>query len=150
MPNSDHKIIIGEDVLETLSGYRQKKNDPEAGGLLFAKFKFPEVHIVEASPPNDKDKRWKTLFMPNRIIQRHLIKKQFKEGCHFIGEWHTHPISTPSPSALDLNSTKDCFLKSAHELNYFIMVIVGNSFKELELWVSIHNANCYYQLKESS
>ena len=75
-----------------------------------------------------------------------MIQQQFKKGYHFIGEWHTHPISEPSPSSLDIRSVKDSFLKSKHELNYFVMVIVGNNEGGLKLWVSIHDESNQHRL----
>lgn len=146
IPNSEHKLIFTPGVIQTFSKYRQERNDPESGGLLFAEFDLPIIHVIEASTPNKNDKRWRTLFIPNRILQRQLIKQKFKKGYHFIGEWHTHPIAEPSPSSLDLESTADSFLRSRHELNYFVMVIVGNTTNKPELWVSIHNGTNYYRL----
>ena len=144
LPNSEHQLIFTPAILQTFSTYRQEGNNPEAGGLLFAEFDLPIIRIIEASTPSKSDKRWRTLFIPNRILQRQLIKRRFKKGYHFIGEWHTHPIAKPSPSLLDLKSTTDSFLKSRHELNYFVMVIIGNTTKNPEIWVSVHDGiNCY-------
>ncbi len=146
IPHSEQKIQISTSVLDIFKKFRQIDSLPEAGGLLFAEFEFPLIKIVKASPPNKSDKRWRTLFVPNRILQRRLIKKLFKSNQHFIGEWHTHPTNVPRPSSLDLESTMDSFVKSKHELNYFIMVIVGNSLESLELWVSLHNEKGYCKL----
>ena len=148
LPNSEHQIILTKTVLETFSTYIQQGTNPEAGGLLFAEFVFPVTSIVEATPPGVTDRRWRTLFIPNRTLQRQLIKQRFKDGYHFVGEWHTHPLVRPTPSTLDLESTADSFLKSRHELNYFIMVIIGNASKNLVLWVSIHDRLSHYRLKE--
>jgi integrative and conjugative element protein (TIGR02256 family) len=149
VPNSEQQILITTEVLEFFSAYRQQGAESESGGILFAEFDFPMIRIIEASPPQPSDKRWRTLFVPNRIFQRQLIKQRFKKGHHFVGEWHTHPQGKPSPSTLDLGSMTDSFLKSKHELNYFIMIIIGNDIRALELWVSVHNSMNYYQLKEN-
>ncbi len=148
IPNSEQQIILTTSVLEVFSKYRQKGNEPESGGLIFATFNFPRILIVEASPPRATDKRWRALFIPDRIRQRQLIKQNFKKGYHFVGEWHTHPELQPSPSGLDLQSMADSFLKSKHELNYFIMIIVGNGLENLELWVSIHDGSASHRLRK--
>ncbi len=147
-PNSTQQIVLTEAALEVLLVNRQQGDASEAGGLLFAEFDFPIIRIVEASSPQTTDKRWRTLFMPNRILQRKLINQRFKQGYHFVGEWHTHPVNKPTPSLLDLESMAESFIKSRHELNYFIMIIVGNAKKRAELWVSIHDGNRHYCLKE--
>jgi integrative and conjugative element protein (TIGR02256 family) len=146
--HSGQQLVLTRAVLEIFLKYRQHGTEPEAGGLLFAKFDFPFIRIVEASVPHATDKRWRTLFVPNRILQRQLIKKCFKQGRHFVGEWHTHPEPNPTPSGLDLKSMGDAFLKSQHELNYFIAIIVGNKTETLELWVSAHDKLRYYRLNE--
>ena len=150
MPDSEQEIILTKDVLETFETYSQKRMEPEAGGLLFAEFKLPKIYIVKASPPNSKDGRWRTLFIPNRILQKRLIRNYFKQGWHLVGEWHTHPQNNPNPSSTDLHSMADSFLKSRHELNYFIMAIAGNSGKNPQLWISIHDGKNVCRLNELS
>jgi len=148
LPHSNQQILLNPSVLEVFSIYRQLKSEPESGGLLFAEFNFPQIYITEVSIPHSSDKRWRTYFIPNRILQRRLIRSQFKRGLHFVGEWHTHPTPVPLPSSVDLESMNEAFSKSRHELNYFMMVIVGNSHEKLNLWVSAHNRTTYLQLDE--
>ena len=148
LPDSDQQILLSQSVLEVFSAYRQLKAETESGGLLFAEFNFPQICITEASPPHSSDKRWRTFFIPNRVLQRRLIRSHFKKGLHFVGEWHTHPMAVPVPSGVDLESMTEAFSKSRHELNYFMMVIVGNSSEKLNLWVSAHNGTTYHQLDE--
>ncbi len=147
-PDSKQQILLTKPILELFKTYRQQGLEVESGGLLFAEFDLPIIRIIEASPPHKSDKRWRTLFVPNRILQRQFIKQHFKQGLHFVGEWHTHPQDKPSPSDLDLGSMADSFLQSHHELNYFVMIIVGKATDSLELWVSVHNGNKYLQLEE--
>jgi integrative and conjugative element protein (TIGR02256 family) len=148
LSESDQVIVLSDSVLDLFSAYRQKGDQPEAGGMLFVRFEFPDIIVEEASPPGKGDKRWRTLFIPCRKIQRRYIKQKYEEGLHFIGEWHTHPQNTPTPSSLDLRSMEDSFVKSQHELNRFIMIVVGNSQEELKLWVGVHNSTGYLQLHE--
>jgi hypothetical protein len=44
----------------------------------------------------------------------------------------------------------DAFRKSQHELDCFIMTIVGNQMERLELWVSAHNGSEYSRLDETA
>lgn len=148
LPHSDQQLIFTAEALEVFVAFCQHPNATEAGGLLFAEFHFPAIQIVAASPPHRQDGRWRTLFVPNRVLQRRLIKKYFKMGRHFVGEWHTHPEPNPTPSNLDLNSMADAFQKSQHHLNYFLMVIVGNATDTLNLWVSIHDGKACHRLTE--
>jgi integrative and conjugative element protein (TIGR02256 family) len=80
--------------------------------------------------------------------RRFEVKRQFDQGLHFVGEWHTHAEKDPTPSQVDLNSMRDAFVRSSHELNYFVMAIVGNRSEQLSLWISIHNAHEAHRLHE--
>ena len=150
LPDSSQTLILMPSTLMVFARYRQTRNQPEAGGLLFAEFDLPFIRIVEASSPHAKDKRWRTLFMPNRTLQRKRIKELFLAGRHFVGEWHTHPEPDPTPSSLDIESMSDAFEKSSHNLNYFLMVIVGNRTDRLQIWVSAHNKFRSFRLPELS
>jgi integrative and conjugative element protein (TIGR02256 family) len=151
LPDGDHRLIISPEVLQTFTKYRQLEKDPEAGGLLFGVFRLPEkIIIVEASVPSSADKRWRTLFIPNRVKQRILVASKFRDGLHFVGEWHTHPEPTPEPSNLDLTSSIELFRRSKHELRFFVSVIVGNKTDVLSMWVSIHDGSRHFRLCETS
>jgi integrative and conjugative element protein (TIGR02256 family) len=145
-PNSDQVLEITPPVIQTFRHYRQTGGSSEAGGLLFARMLLPNIIVDEASHPHEKDKRLRFGFIPFRNAQRRLIKDRFKMGLHFIGEWHTHPQQSPAPSSLDLNSMHDSFVKSKHELNAFVMIIVGFNKAQLRLWVSIHDNDGYVAL----
>jgi integrative and conjugative element protein (TIGR02256 family) len=148
LPHSEQRLVFMPSVLEAFSHFRQIRGEPEGGGMLLAQFEFPTIRISAVTTPHRTDGRWKTLFIPNRILQRRMIKNNFKKGYHFIGEWHTHPEQNPTPSKLDLKSMREAFLKSNHELNYFIMVIVGNGPDTLVLWVSAHDSSHFKRLDE--
>jgi len=57
-----------------------------------------------------------------------------------VGDWHTHPEKTPTPSYQDQKSMKDMYLKSEHQLPGFVMIIIGNGKTE-DLWFSMHTAS---------
>lgn len=139
-PHSDQILEVAPSVIQTFEDYRQTGDACEAGGLLFAEMLLPRTRITEATHPHEKDKRSRFSFIPFRNAQRRTIKACFKRGLHFVGEWHTHPQESPTPSNLDLHSMCESYIKSKHELNTFIMIIVGAKKEQLQLWVSMHNS----------
>ena len=148
LPHSNQVLVLESPVLKTFLQFRQTGDRSEAGGLLFGEFCLPKISIIEASKPGRLDRRARTLFMPNRPVQQMTIREQFNRGRHFVGEWHTHPEPNPTPSRMDLESMADSFVKSRHELNCFIMVIVGNNLSQLCLWVSAHDGQQAHILQE--
>lgn len=146
IPGSTQYVTVTQEVLDLFEKYRQKNNLPERGGLLFARFQLPEIVICRASIPSKLDVKLKFSFIPNKGHQRRVINSLFRKKLHFVGEWHTHPQMLPSASQLDLNSMKDSFIKSEHELNFFILAIVGLADDDESIWLSLHNAEKYIKL----
>jgi integrative and conjugative element protein (TIGR02256 family) len=119
-------VLITDAALAIMFRLRQvKARDREAGGQLFAHFDDADVVIVEATPPTLLDRRSRYNFKPNRLLQRREIRKKHAAALHFVGDWHTHPETTATPSGDDLTSMQDCFRRSRHDLTAFILIVVG-------------------------
>lgn len=144
---TDQKVIVHESVVKHINQYRQIGiKDPESGGQLFARVTSKEVVISLATGPYKEDRKSRFRLTLNRWRQRSDIRKLFRKGLHFVGEWHTHPEKHPSPSSLDLDNMQECFERSKHQLESFIMMIVGTDGSERGLWLSQHNGSHYRQL----
>lgn len=140
-------VCFSPEVVAHFVAYRQqRKIKTEIGGQLFARFVKNEVRVTRATGPNASDERSRTSFRPDQIHQNLEIKRLFEDKLHFVGDWHTHPEQTPSPSSLDLASMEDCFKKSRHQLKAFVMVIVGRAEFPEGLWVSVHDRESWDRL----
>lgn len=140
-------LVLTDEVLSVLLQHRQLKGaDKEAGGQLFANFQDVDTFLVQATKPKRHDKRTRFGFAPNQWLQKLEILAQHKKGLHFVGDWHTHPESVPTPSRDDLTSMIDCFTKSRHELEAFLMVIVGTAEPPKGLFVALVNRNELFPL----
>lgn len=145
---SDARIIFAPAVLQHFDLHRQQgKQKTEVGGQLFAALSAMEMSVQRATGPGTLDKRGWSWFIPNRQSQNAEIKRLFRERLHFVGDWHTHPERVPSPSSIDLQSMAECFAQSRHQLTSFVMVIVGRAPFPDGLFVSLHRATEWEQLK---
>lgn len=97
----------------------------EIGGQLFARFVGEEIVVEVATITSGRSKRTRFGFWPDRKAERDDIEQLFKDGLHYIGDWHTHPEPHPSPSGLDQRKMLDIFKQSRHQLDAMLMVIVG-------------------------
>jgi integrative and conjugative element protein (TIGR02256 family) len=138
---SNQEIIICQDIFNDISKYIQEGNKPESGGLLFAEFYLPKIFVKKASMPNKTDYRSRHEFKPDQVMQQKTINVYFRKGLHYIGEWHTHPEKCPVPSVVDITSMQDTFIASRHELNYFLLIIVGNKISDGMFWIGLQNAS---------
>ncbi len=144
---SGQVIVLSDDVLIHLLRHRQiGRRDLEAGGQLFARIEDQWIVVVEATGPRRGDRRTRTSYVPNRAAERAEIADRHAAGVYFIGDWHTHPDREPQPSVRDLASIAECFNKSAHALNGFVLVIVGLADPLAGLHVSVHDGSDHYRL----
>lgn len=147
---SAQTIVLTDAVLGRFNRHRQTAiTSPEAGGQLFARFDGNIIRIERASGPRPSDRRRPTSFVPDRKAERREIRRSFKKGLHYVGDWHTHPESHPSPSKTDLLSFRDMYRKSLHKLASFLMVIVGTAPGEDGLYVALCNDHAVHRLSVS-
>lgn len=131
-------LLLADSVLAHFERYRQASpGSREAGGQLFARFDHLEIHLEHATGPRPTDYRSVTSFYPNRFVERREIRKYYKSGFHYVGDWHTHSELSPTPSHMDIASFQDMFSKSRHNLASFIMVIVGTAPLPAGLFVAL-------------
>jgi len=141
-------VLIEPNVVQHLMAHRQLGNtSPEVGGQLFGTFEKDRVRVILATGPRDADRKSRFSFFPNRNKENAEIKKSFETGLHYVGDWHTHPERKPSPSSTDLESMKDCFRKSKHQMSHFVMVIVGEDESPGHWWASAHDAKTVVRMK---
>lgn len=140
--NTDIFLTISDSVLKHFNRHKQVNvRDKEAGGQLFANICDNEAIIVQATGPRFSDRRTRTSYVPNRVVEQREITKMFKKGLHYIGDWHTHPTAMPVPSTTDRSSIQSCFKTSSHELNAFVLIIVGTADFPRGLSVTLQSKN---------
>lgn len=138
-------VSICADVVDHLRQHRQLGNEAlEAGGQLFATVNKTAWRIAKATGPRKSDWRTRFGFRPDRNAERKEIREFFKNGLHYVGDWHTHPESRPVASGEDLRSMNDLVARSQYELPGFLMIIVGTNSDESGLWLSLHTGNHHH------
>ena len=121
-------VRFDQSALQTFANYRQRHWwQTEAGGQLFAEFNELGSRVVTATEPTRWDQRFRRGFRPHRPSEQGAIDAHFHQGLHFIGDWHTHAEHYPLPSAEDVTSINECVRLSKHQLNGFLLVIVGQA-----------------------
>ena len=137
LPNG-RTLRFTSEVATALANHRQDgPTKGEAGGMLFARFDHELITVEEATSPTPFDLRSRFSFQPSLANQRKVIGKQFRNGLHFIGEWHTHPQDHPQPSLQDIETAREFLLESKHELNAFLVVIMGENGALASAWVGV-------------
>lgn len=98
-------VGIADHVIEAIDHYsRPPENASEAGGILLGSYRGVHIQIVACSQPLPRDRRTFVRFDRRDPGHQHLATRHWRESGRtrtFVGEWHTHPESNPSPSSLD-------------------------------------------------
>ena len=145
--NSGQTLILVDAVLLHFASHRQlAAKSREAGGQLFARIDASNIIVERATGPRRSDQRSFFSFVPDRIAERREINKLFKTGLHYIGDWHTHPQPRPRPSEADIRCIRTIFQKSRHQLEGFVMVIVGTAEAPKGLFVGVSNSRNLHEL----
>lgn len=148
--NSSQTLVLTNTVLRHFECHWQLvPGDMEAGGQLFAKFDGGNVVVERVTGPRCSDRRSQVSFIPDRIAERREIGTLFGLGLHYVGDWHTHPESQPQPSTIDAWSLCDIFRQSKHQLDGFVMIVVGNASIPETLYVGVSNGVCMQRLLPS-
>ena len=134
-------IDISSDLIAHFDTHRQIERGYEVGGQLFARFPSASwVAIEKITGPRNNDRKFPCFFKPNAKSEQNEINDHFKQGYHFVGDWHTHPEKHPSPSSEDIANIARIYQKSKHTLNSFILIIVGQALPPEGLYIGLHSA----------
>lgn len=149
LPSSMGVLELSSEVLAHFEANKQRRCfSREAGGQLFATFNQPSaIKIVKATGPRATDQRSVFGYEPDRAAEKIEIWENYAQGFHFIGDWHTHRQKIPKPSSTDDNSMRDMVQQSSHDLDGFIMIIVGQSGFPEGIYVSFHSRKSSVQLR---
>jgi integrative and conjugative element protein (TIGR02256 family) len=118
-------VEIADHVIDTIDRYsRPPENASEAGGILLGSYRGAHIRIVECSQPLPYDRRTFGLFDRSDHGHQHLAMKHWRESGRtrtFVGEWHTHPESHPSPSFLDRDTWRKVARRNAAGSTVFLI-----------------------------
>lgn len=145
---SGQLVVVAPNVLAHLDAHRQTRWwHKEAGGQLFATLAPSRIEVSVATGPRRSDRRSRFGYVPDVNAEKTEIELMYAGGLHYVGDWHTHPQPIPIPSSTDVQTLQGCFRLSRHDLNAFILIVVGRAEFPHGIYVAAVDANGAYQLK---
>jgi len=122
------RVVLPSACLDDLAQHRQKTwLSLENGGQLFARIAGETLTVERITVTKGRSRRTRFGFLPDRAAEQADIDAMFASGLHYVGDWHTHPEATPTPSMADEAKLRDIFDKSNHELEFMLLIIVGQA-----------------------
>ena len=147
LKNGEQELVISDVVLRHFNDHRQlEANATEVGGQLFARIIKSQINLERATGPTKLDTRSRFSFSPNQLMEKIAIMRMFRNGLHYIGDWHTHPERVPKPSRADLRSIRSTFEKSDHELAGILMIIVGQKPACEDMYIGLQDHRGVHQI----
>jgi integrative and conjugative element protein (TIGR02256 family) len=97
---------------------------PETGGILLGSLRGPHLEVVDFTTAGKEDLEYPFDFIRQDPCHQDRALRAWAtsdQTVTFIGEWHTHPIGSPSPSSIDLKTWRS-LVKRRKQSMVFIIV----------------------------
>jgi integrative and conjugative element protein (TIGR02256 family) len=131
-------VEMSSSAVAHMESHRQlEPGSHEAGGVLLGRFLMgcEDVVVNEAVGPFDTDSRSRYQITRKRSPAQELVNEAWRASrgtCNYLGEWHTHPEYSPSPSWSDLRNWRHIAKDTRTDLPAFFFGIMG--LDELIVW----------------
>ena len=132
-PGNSISVSISEGFINEMLVYCIKAKKKETGGFVIGKYvndlqRAEVTHI--AGPPRDSKFGSYWFYRGFDGIQS-LINQLWKEDRgHYIGEWHFHPYSLPTPSQQDIEQMRGISANKNYQCKEPVLVIIGGNPKD--------------------
>lgn len=145
---SKRYVLIDKPVWKFLFSHAQSDaHTTEAGGILLGHRAGNHIHIISATGPLPDDKRERLTF--DRIDAGHqqaAYSAWTSSGgtVDYVGDWHTHPQTNPTPSQKDYLEWRKLMSKIS---KLHIFAIVGTSRNGIWLGCGTTSPSFYQLIK---
>jgi integrative and conjugative element protein (TIGR02256 family) len=134
-------LKISEKVRKAFEKYEQKEGCCENGGILLGHVARDYVMITEATTPTRFDLKTIITFVRAKIPAQLRINKAWRKSngaLIYLGEWHTHRETNPTPSAQDKKMILKSLQETKMEIDFLYLIVVGIN---RTYWVGKQNKN---------
>jgi integrative and conjugative element protein (TIGR02256 family) len=124
-------VKIADGALQDFARFAQtSSSSKEAGGVLIGRHILNSKDIVvdAVTTPLPGDRRTRTSYHRHAAGHQEILDRAWAASrgtSVYLGEWHTHPEPTPSPSQIDLKDWNRRLRADIVEAPFILFVIVG-------------------------
>lgn len=125
----EFNVFLSKEVIKKIEKYKQdSKEKNESGGVLLGQILNQNIYILKYSDPCQYDKSTRYSFERDKRNAQKIIDFEFKDSngkTIYLGEWHTHPEKSPTPSHQDIKMIKEQFKKNKLNEKFLFLLILG-------------------------
>ncbi|WP_161511946.1 Mov34/MPN/PAD-1 family protein [Acinetobacter pittii] len=149
----DYEVHLTESALHTISLHRKllQEHKPESCGIIIGEIREKSLTVIDISTPAHDDIRTRVSFHRKSSHHQLYLNKihEISDGqLQYIGEWHTHPEPTPTPSFADYQGWNKLIHNPEFNLFPKLIWIAGNNNATAD-WFCLINNKKYYILQNS-
>lgn len=145
-----YRVWISSAALATLLSTAGKAGRRETGGILIGRYDADgwTAEVVEAtSKPRGSSSGWWSFKRGNAGLAE-LLQERWRDGFHYLGEWHFHPGAAATPSETDKRSMRRIASDPAYQCRQPILIIVGGNVDAAwELSVTVFDKEAGFLLR---
>lgn len=143
------QVVLPQSCLDRMLELMKTFDKVETGGILIGKYTsnntIAEISFICGPPPDSKHGKYS--FERGIIGLKEMLESLWLDGYFYIGEWHTHPKASPTPSGTDLSQMIAISNAAQYKCPEPILIILGGKSDKYNLFVGIFNKKgAYYQL----
>jgi len=114
-------------VVERILGYCARALPNETGGILIGRYgeSFDTALVSEATPAPPDSRAGRTWFYRGTQGLSTLLDEAWQNGLYYLGEWHFHPLASPTPSDTDRRQLRDIAKDERYCCVEPLLLIVG-------------------------
>ena len=133
-PERDCTVRVPGEVLASMREMAASAKPRETGGTLVGHYSedLREASVTRALEANIGARKQRLRFYrPSDDVDEQLARIYQESGglTHYLGEWHTHPDATPTPSSTDLSTLRGLAKSRSVATDTPFMIILGGDFK---------------------
>lgn len=127
LPNGSVVDVLSAVLDEVFKWIQIDANKPESGGYIvgYEHERTGHISLEEVSHPYSLDTGNRIHFDIRDPLHNLFLKKARRRKSYYMGVWHTHPQSDPTPSAVDWEDWSATMQSDKTGSQYIFFIIVG-------------------------
>lgn len=133
--DSGATVVFSTKAIAAIVDATKRKPDCETGGILIGHYSddltCAWIDDATGEPPGSQSGR--TWFLRGQRGLRKVLATFWRDGRYYVGEWHSHPHSSPTPSAPDLSSLRNISRSKKFTCERPILAVIGGDILNIPL-----------------
>lgn len=137
MSVTDLKVFLDQQLLHLIQVETAEWMPNETGGILMGRKTDEKIYITDIIGPGPAGGHEIAKFIPDNDFHEAEIAKIYRESKGakaYLGDWHSHPLSSSYLSSLDKQTLRHIANFKAARLPEPLMLVIGTFPLQIKVW----------------